>query len=108
MDQVSGRAAAVRAKEVAALQEIRTRQDAVEAFHWVLFRKLRGFEDWWTSRRVVQHMREQNATMRPEVETAAQLYDIARYTPDDKPFTEQELERMRSAIQACATVPSLG
>lgn len=108
LDHVSGRTAAIRAKEEAALGDIKTRSDVVAAFHWVLLRKLRGFEDWWTSRKVVQYLRGRNEPLQPEIEEAAKLYDVARYAPSDQPFTEAEIERMRNAIRVCATANSIG
>lgn len=108
LDRITGRAAAEASRTEAQLGDIQGREDAVRAFHWILERKVRGFESWWTSRRVVEHVRHRKEPLQPQVAEAANLYDLARYTPETYRLDSNELERMRQAIRACASAETIG
>lgn len=108
LDRITGRAAAESNRAESQLGDIQGREDAVRAFHWILERKVRGFESWWTSRRVVEHVRHRREPLQPQVAEAANLYDLARYTPETYRLDSNDLERMRQAIRACASAETIG
>lgn len=108
LDRLSGRSADEARRAEAMLGEIEGREDAVRAFHWILEKKVRGFESWWTSRKVVEHVRHREEPLQPQVAQAAELYDLARYTPETYDLDKSELERMRQAIRACASAETIG
>lgn len=108
LDRLSGRSTEEARRAEAMLGEIEGREDAVRAFHWILEKKVRGFESWWTSRKVVEHVRHREEPLQPQVAQAAELYDLARYTPETYDLDKSELERMRQAIRACASAETIG
>lgn len=108
LDRISGRASDEARRAEAMLGEIEGREDAVRAFHWILEKKVRGFESWWTSRRVVEHVQHREEPLQPQVAQAAELYDLARYTPETFRLAKSDLERMRQAIRACAAAETIG
>lgn len=108
LDRISGRSTDESRRAEAILGEIEGREDAVRAFHWILEKKVRGFESWWTSRRVVEHVKHRKEPLQPQVAQAADLYDLARYTPETFDLDKSDLDRMRQAIRACAAAETIG
>lgn len=98
-----------RALRVSLMQmEISNREQVVLAFDTVASQKVRAFEDWWTAQRVVMHATEQNMDISPKLQTAAVVYNQARYSPPDRGLSEEELIAVRNAIRECVEMRSLG
>lgn len=88
--------------------EISNREQVVLAFDTVASQKLRAFEDWWTAQRVVMYATEQNMDISPKLQTAAVVYNQARYSPPDRGLSKEELSAVREAILDCVKSRSLG
>jgi hypothetical protein len=98
-----------RALRVSLMQmEISNREQVVRAFDMVASQKVRAFEDWWTAQRVVTHATEQNMDISPKLQTAAVVYNQARYSPPDRRLSDEELSAVRDAIRDCVETRSLG
>lgn len=87
--------------------EIRDRGDVVRAFHLLVERRVRFFENWWTSRRVMTQVNTKAPAVSNPMRVAVEVYEMARYLPEDIPIPEAELQRVRVALRDCETAENL-
>lgn len=90
-----------------AAMEIRDRADVIRAFHSLVERRVRYFEAWWTSRRVMKQCDTKASAVSNPMRVAVEVYEMARYSPADAPIPETELQRVRVALRDCETVESI-
>ena len=92
---------AIKAQLATRIEEIRTREDLVRAFHVLARQRLKAAEEWWTKSYVTQQfdstMPQHSNTMR----TLSQLYDQARYYPDDHQLTQTQIDEAKLAFKQC-------
>ncbi|MCA9084006.1 MAG: DUF4129 domain-containing protein [Planctomycetaceae bacterium] len=80
---------------------VRSRGDVVRAFHGLALDPKCAAERWWTHRRVADRIRSSTPARSDAVATLTELYEEARYLPDDAEFTESQLQRARQALEQC-------
>lgn len=81
--------------------EIRTRRDIVRAFHQFALRPLTPVADWWTHRQVEQQVATSTPSLEPAIHQLAEIYEQARYQPEDLVFTPDQIGAARRALEAC-------
>lgn len=81
--------------------QIRTRDDVVQAFHAVALKPGQNAEEWWTHRKVVSDMVSESPEHEGSVSVLADLYEQARYLPADADLTEEQLQQARMAYRQC-------
>ncbi len=80
---------------------LRTRGDIVLAFHAIVARCPAVLADWWPHRRAAEALAESKPQTQGSVDTLAELYELARYLPEDSELTTEQLEHARRAVQGC-------
>ena len=81
--------------------EIRTRRDIVRAFHQFALRPLTPVADWWTHRQVEQQVATSTPSLEPAIHQLAEIYEQARYQPEDLVFTPDQIGAARRALEVC-------
>ncbi len=81
--------------------EICNKADVVEAFHSMALKPVRKTQAWWTHQMVTQEIVEQSPEKTYQVSVLAELYECARYLPDDQDFTPEQILEARRALQLC-------
>lgn len=81
--------------------KIETKADLVRAFHAMALKPTRNTEDWWTHQKFVTELVQDSPEHRDSVSVLADLYEQARYQPDDYEFTQSQIERARQAMRQC-------
>ncbi len=83
------------------IDEIRTRDDVVRAFHALAKQRLKSAQAWWTygyvRERFSQTLPEHSGSMR----TLSGLYEQARYFPVAHQLTEVQIEDAKLALKQC-------
>ena len=90
------------------LIDIRTRGDVVRAFHQYALRPATSASTWWTHREVERQVADETPALRPTIQTLADLYEQARYLPDDADFTPDQIGTARRALEQCEATQSRG
>jgi hypothetical protein len=90
---------AVRARLPEIPRHLRDRGDVVQAFHALAARCPEALHEWWTHRRAAIVLARVSPEKSEAVQTLARLYEEARYTPQDREFTEQQLDSARRALR---------
>jgi hypothetical protein len=83
--------------------DIRSRSDVVVAFHQFALRPAMSAQSWWTHRRVERQIADAAPSLQPSIQTLTDLYEQARYLPDDAEFTPDQIGTARSALATCET-----
>ncbi|MBS0202839.1 MAG: DUF4129 domain-containing protein [Planctomycetes bacterium] len=83
--------------------EIRTRRDVVRAFHQFALRPLTPVADWWTHRQVAQQVASSTPALEPAIQQLAEIYEQARYLPEETEFTPDQIGTARRALEQCRT-----
>lgn len=78
---------------------IRTREDIVTAFHVIAARTPAVGANWWTHRRAAVALVQSNPKSRSDVEALAELYEQARYLPENELLTDEQLSRAGEAVR---------
>lgn len=78
---------------------IRTREDIVTAFHVIAARTPAVGANWWTHRRAALALVQSNPKTRTDVEALAELYEQARYLPENEFLTAEQLSRAGEAVR---------
>lgn len=80
---------------------IRTRSDVVEAFHLLALDPRHGAEPWWHHQQVRSDMSEKRPANEHSVQELTEVYEQARYLPDDVELNERQLQAAKNAIERC-------
>ena len=86
--------------------DIRSRSDVVRAFHQYALRPATRASTWWTHREVERQVAESTPTLRPAIQTLTDLYEQARYLPDNANFTPDQIGTARRALEQCQAASS--
>ena len=79
--------------------DIRTRSDVVRAFHRYALQSDMSVPTWWTHREVERQVAEATPTLQPSIQSLANLYEQARYLPDDADFTPDQIGIARRDLE---------
>ncbi|MCA9035881.1 MAG: DUF4129 domain-containing protein, partial [Planctomycetaceae bacterium] len=84
---------------------IRTRRDVVTAFHQLTGRtinpSLPSIEDWRTHREAAEQLTMMSPSLNNAVQVLADIYEQARYLPDDYNLTDDQIRDVRDALALC-------
>lgn len=80
---------------------LKTREDIVRAFHQFALQPNRGTQDWWTHQQVKEQIRESDPHKQEPIEILADVYERARYLPEDINLEEHQLAAARAALRRC-------
>ena len=86
--------------------DIRSRSDVVRAFHQYALRPATPALTWWTHREVERQVAQTTPSLKPAIQTLANLYEQARYFPDDADFTPDQIGTARRALEQCQATSS--
>jgi hypothetical protein len=78
---------------------IRSREDVVTAFHVIAARAPAVSANWWTHRRAAVALVESKPKSGSDVETLTELYEQARYLPENEPMTDEQLALASEAVR---------
>ena len=81
--------------------QIETKADLVRAFHAMALKPTRNTEEWWTHSKVVTELVQDAPEQTESATVLADLYEQARYLPDDHEFSESQIREARKAIRQC-------
>ena len=88
--------------------DIRTREDVVRAFHRYALQSDMSVPMWWTHREVERQVAEATPTLQPSIQSLANLYEQARYLPDDADFTPDQIGIARRELENVSRANHLG
>lgn len=80
---------------------LRNRQDIVQAFHDLAARCPISIADWWTHDRAATALAVTRPDRTDDVRQLAQLYEQARYLPDESSLSEEQLAAAKAAWLRC-------
>jgi hypothetical protein len=80
---------------------LQNRQDIVQAFHDLADRCPAVMADWWTHDRAAQALATSRPDVDDEVRQLAQLYEQARYQPEESALTDKQLATAKAAWLRC-------
>lgn len=80
------------------VSEIRSKADVIAAFHQMAFQPPRTTEPWWTHQKVVDDLTTQPPVASTPARELGELYEQARYLPDEADFTPQQIQTAREAL----------
>jgi hypothetical protein len=81
--------------------EIQTRADVIAAFHDLALSPRQAVESWWTHRAAAQKLGAESPQSRQAVDTLAEIYEQARYLPDDVELPADRIQSARTALAEC-------
>ncbi|MDA1232456.1 MAG: hypothetical protein O2856_16910, partial [Planctomycetota bacterium] len=81
--------------------EIRSRADVIAAFHELALNPKQLVESWWTHRAAAQKLAAESPQSKAAVDTLAEVYEQARYLPDDIELPPDSIQSARTAFAAC-------
>jgi hypothetical protein len=79
--------------------DVSSREDVVQAFHAITSRTPEVSSDSWTHRKAAEAMIEAKPSNEFDVETLANVYEEARYQPEDAQFTDDQITKARRAVE---------
>ncbi|MEJ7592314.1 MAG: hypothetical protein WKF77_12255 [Planctomycetaceae bacterium] len=77
--------------------EIRSREDVITAFHALALNPKRLVESWWTHRAAAIKLAAESPQQSNAVQTLAEIYEQARYLPDDVDLPADKIQSARTA-----------
>ncbi len=83
------------------IDEIRTREDVVRAFHALAKQRLRATQAWWTCGYVTNRFEQLLPQHTSQIKTLAGLYEQARYFPTEHRLTIDQIENAKHALKHC-------
>lgn len=83
------------------IDEIRTREDVVRAFHALAKQRLQATQAWWTCGYVTHRFEQSLPQHTPQIRTLAGLYEKARYFPMEYDLTVDQIENAKHALKQC-------
>ncbi|MEZ6130916.1 MAG: hypothetical protein R3C59_19780 [Planctomycetaceae bacterium] len=81
--------------------DLRSKADVVRAFHRLALHPHRSTEEWWTHQMVVDDIRESSPEKTYQIQVLAELYEQARYLPDEAEFTQEQIQEAKAALKRC-------
>ena len=81
--------------------EIQTRADVIAAFHDLALSPRQAVESWWTHRAAAQKLGAESPQSRQAVDTLAEIYEQARYLPDNVVLPADRIQSARTALAEC-------
>ncbi len=81
--------------------EIRSREDVIAAFHELALNPKKLVESWWTHRAAATRLAAESPQQGNAVRTLAEIYEQARYLPDDVELPADRIQSARTAFAAC-------
>ena len=82
-------------------EEIRSREDVISAFHALALNSRQHVESWWTHRAAAQKLAAASPRKENAVRTLAEIYEQARYMPDDVQLPADIIQSARTALVEC-------
>ncbi len=83
------------------IDEIRTREDVVRAFHALAKQRLQATQAWWTCGYVTNLFEQSLPQHTSPIRTLAGLYEQARYFPKEHGLTVDQIEHAKHALKQC-------
>lgn len=81
--------------------EIQTRADVIAAFHDLALSPRQTVESWWTHRAAAEKLGAESPQSRQAVDTLAEIYEQARYLPDNVVLPADRIQSARTALAEC-------
>ncbi len=81
--------------------EIKSRADIISAFHELVLNPRQLVEAWWTHRAAAQKLAADSPQQEHAVRTLAEIYEQARYLPDDVELPAESMQTARAAFLEC-------
>ena len=81
--------------------EIRSREDVISAFHELALNPKQLVESWWTHRAAATRLAVESPQQGNAVQTLAEIYEQARYLPDDVELPAAKIQSARTALAEC-------
>ncbi|MFK7819189.1 MAG: DUF4129 domain-containing protein [Planctomycetaceae bacterium] len=81
--------------------QIDSRQDVIDAFHYIASESPAVQGNWWTHSRVARALRKFMPQRDDAVAELTRVYETARYLPPDEKLTPQQLQSARAAVERC-------
>ena len=81
--------------------EIRSREDVIAAFHELALNPKKLVESWWTHRAAATRLAAESPQQGNAVRTLAEIYEQARYLPDDVELPADRIQSARTAFAEC-------
>lgn len=82
-------------------EEIRSREDVISAFHALALNSRQRVESWWTHRAAAQELVAASPQQERAVQTLAEIYEQARYLPEDVELPADTIQSARAALAEC-------
>ena len=83
------------------IDEIRTRDDVVRAFHAIAKQRLQSAQAWWTCGVVTERFEHALPELTGPIRTLSVLYEQARYFPVAHQLTLDQIEDAKFALKQC-------
>lgn len=83
------------------IEEIRTRDDVVRAFHAIAKQRLQSAQAWWTCGVVTERFEHSLPELTGPIRTLSVLYEQARYFPVAHQLTRDQIEDAKFALKQC-------
>ena len=81
--------------------DIRSREDVISAFHELALNPKKLVESWWTHRAAATKLAAESPQQGNAVQTLAEIYEQARYLPDDVELPADKIQSARTALAEC-------
>lgn len=81
-------------------EQIHDRSDVVRAFHQVALKGGHAVEDWWNHRDAALSLAASAPQKESAVSNLVDVYEHARYLPEDVPLTPDKIESARAAVRS--------
>jgi len=81
--------------------KLTTREEIVRAFHVIVSRSPGVAADWWPHSKAGRALAESSPETREAVQTLVEVYEQARYLPEDAMLSEDEYRRAKEAYERC-------
>ncbi len=81
--------------------DIRSREDVISAFHALALNPHKLVESWWTHRAAATQLAAESPQQGSAVQTLAEIYEQARYLPDDVELPAAKIQSARTALAEC-------
>lgn len=82
-------------------EQIRTREDVIRAFHWLIQSQSPDAADWWNHLQAGESLAQQSQGRQESLRQMIRLYERARYERSETAFEQSDLEQARSALAGC-------
>jgi len=89
------------AKLAPKIDEIRTRDDIVRAFHAMTKKRFQSAQTWWTNRYVAEKLEHSLPEYTTPIRTLSSIYEQARYFPLDHQLSADQIEDAKLALKQC-------